>query len=168
VTRSGTNAFHGNAYEFLRNSALDARNFFDAQIPPFKRNQFGGSLGGPIRKDRTFFFADYEGLRQSLGVTRVDTVPSADARRVCFPPRRYQWIRSGAISQCLLSLPNRNSLGNGDTGIFAFSGSRSRLKIISRPRSITDFPRMTAFPVPTCTTIQMWFSRTRLMDCAPA
>src|SRR2546427_294817 len=81
VTRSGTNAFHGSVYEFLRNSALDARNFFDARIPPFKRNQFGGSLGGPLRKDRTFVFGDYEGLRQSLGVTQVNTVPSAAARK---------------------------------------------------------------------------------------
>ena len=71
ITRSGTNQFHGSAYEFLRNSALDARNFFDpAQIPPFRRNQFGASLGGPIRKDSTFIFGDYEGLRQSLGLTQ--------------------------------------------------------------------------------------------------
>src|SRR5215475_15462706 len=81
VTRSGTNAFHGSVYEFLRNSVLDARNFFDARIPPFKRNQFGGSLGGALRKDRTFAFADYEGLRQSLGITQVSTVPSAAARK---------------------------------------------------------------------------------------
>ena len=80
VTRSGTNAFHGSVYEFMRNSALDARNFFDVRIPPFKRNQFGGSLGGPIQKDRTFVFGDYEGLRQSLGITQVNTVPSAAAR----------------------------------------------------------------------------------------
>ncbi len=81
VTRSGKNAFHGSVYEFLRNSALDARNFFDGPvIPPFKRNQFGGSGGLPIKKDRTFIFGDYEGLRQSLGVTTVDTVPSATAR----------------------------------------------------------------------------------------
>lgn len=79
VTRTGTNAFHGDAYEFLRNSALDARNFFDGPIPPFKRNQFGGSAGGPIQKDRTFIFGDYEGLRQSLGLTTVDTVPSPAA-----------------------------------------------------------------------------------------
>jgi carboxypeptidase family protein len=82
VTRSGTNAFHGDVYEFLRNSALDARNFFDSQIPPFKRNQFGGSAGLPIQKDRTFIFGDYEGLRQSLGVTTVDTVPSAAVRGI--------------------------------------------------------------------------------------
>ena len=81
VTRTGKDAFHGSLYEFLRNSALDARNFFDGPvIPPFKRNQFGGSGGLPIRKDRTFIFGDYEGLRQSLGVTTVGTVPSANAR----------------------------------------------------------------------------------------
>src|SRR6266699_535449 len=80
VTRSGTNAVHGSVYEFLRNSAFDARNFFDgARIPPFKRNQFGGSAGLPIKRDRTFIFGDYEGLRQSLGVTTVDTVPSRSA-----------------------------------------------------------------------------------------
>jgi len=80
-TAKGSDAFHGSVYEFLRNSALDARNFFDpAQIPPFKRNQFGGSGGLPIKKGRTFIFGDYEGLRQSLGVTTVDTVPSPDAR----------------------------------------------------------------------------------------
>jgi hypothetical protein len=82
VTRSGTKAFHGDVYEFFRNSALDARNFFDGKIPPFKRNQFGASAGGPIRKDRTFIFGDYEGLRQSLGVTTVDTVPSPAARGI--------------------------------------------------------------------------------------
>ena len=80
-TRSGTNQFHGSAYEFIRNSALDARNFFDgATIPPFRRNQFGASFGGPIRKDQTFIFGDYEGLRQSKGITSVSIVPSADAR----------------------------------------------------------------------------------------
>src|ERR1700674_2739263 len=77
VTRSGKNAFHGSLYEFLRNSALDARNFFDGPvIPAFKRNQFGGSGGLPIKKGNTYIFGDYEGLRQSLGVTTVDTVPS--------------------------------------------------------------------------------------------
>jgi hypothetical protein len=81
ITRSGTGAFHGSAYEFLRNSALDARNFFDGtQIPSFKRNQFGGSVGGPIIPERTFFFFDYEGIRQSKGITALTTVPSMDAR----------------------------------------------------------------------------------------
>src|SRR5438105_5597132 len=81
VTRSGTNQIHGSVYEFLRHSALDYRNYFDgAKIPPFKRNQFGVACGGPILKNRTFFFADYEGIRQSLGITRVNTVLSPAAR----------------------------------------------------------------------------------------
>src|ERR1700688_3811236 len=83
ITRSGTNQIHGSAYEFLRNSKLDAKNYFDdptMPIPPFKRNQFGGTLGGPIVKNHTFFFADYEGIRQSKGITTVATVPSATAR----------------------------------------------------------------------------------------
>ncbi len=80
VTKSGTNEFHGDVYEFLRNSALDARNFFDQQIPAFRRNQFGASAGGPIKKDRAFFYANYEGLRESLGTTQTDTVLTANAR----------------------------------------------------------------------------------------
>jgi len=82
VTRAGTNAFHGDVYEFLRNSALDARNFFDpAQIPELRRNQFGAAAGGPIQKDKTFFFGDYEGFRQTQGFTTLDIVPSANARQ---------------------------------------------------------------------------------------
>ena len=81
VTRSGTNQFHGSVYEFIRNSALDARNYFDGPtIAPFRRNQFGGTVGGPIIHDKTFFFFNYEGLRQSLGVSNVDRVPSQNAR----------------------------------------------------------------------------------------
>lgn len=82
ITRSGTNKFHGDAYEFLRNSALDARNYFDGPtVPPFRRNQFGAAIGGPIVKDKTFFFFNYEGLRQSLSSTQVDIVPSNNARQ---------------------------------------------------------------------------------------
>src|SRR6202521_4871123 len=80
ITRSGTNEFHGSVYEFIRNSALDASNFFDITKPPFKRNQFGATARGPILKDRTFIFGNYEGLRQSLGVTQSSTVPTQDAR----------------------------------------------------------------------------------------
>lgn len=81
TTRSGSNSFHGSGYEFLRNSALDAANFFEAgQRTPFKRNQFGGAIGGPIVKNRTFFFADYEGIRQSKGIADVSFVPSPAAR----------------------------------------------------------------------------------------
>jgi hypothetical protein len=81
ITRSGTNGFHGSVYEFFRNSALDARNFFDlGKIPPFRQNQFGGAAGGPIRKDRTFFFADFEAIRQAKGISVLQTVPSETAR----------------------------------------------------------------------------------------
>ncbi len=81
VTHSGSNSLHGSLFEFLRNSALDARNFFDqASIPPFKRNQFGGSAGGPIQKDKTFIFGNYEGFRQRLGLSTVSVVPDQLAR----------------------------------------------------------------------------------------
>src|SRR6202790_1882425 len=85
ISRSGTNQFHGSVYEFLRNSALDASNFFDnangVAKPPFRQNQFGVAVGGPIRKDRTFIFGDYEAIRQSEGTTVTASVPSADARK---------------------------------------------------------------------------------------
>jgi len=90
ATRSGTNEFHGEGFEFLRNNALDARNFFDLadnnkdgklDRPPFKRNQFGAALGGPIIKNKTFFFFSYEGLRQRQGITLpVATVPTKAER----------------------------------------------------------------------------------------
>jgi hypothetical protein len=80
VTRSGSNAFHGDLYEFLRNDALDARNFFSAGVEPLKQNQFGATLGGPVRKNRDFFFAYYEGFRNRQGITQSATVPS-DAQR---------------------------------------------------------------------------------------
>jgi hypothetical protein len=81
ITRSGTNAFHGSAYEFLRNSSLDAANFFEAgQRSSFRRNQFGGAIGGPLVKNRTFFFADYEGIRQAKGIANKNFVPTASAR----------------------------------------------------------------------------------------
>jgi hypothetical protein len=84
VTRSGSNAYHGSLFEFTRNSAMDARNFFDPANkpkPPFKRHQFGGVLGGPIEKDRTFFFGAYEGLIERLGISGVINVPDENARR---------------------------------------------------------------------------------------
>jgi hypothetical protein len=86
VTKSGTNAFHGSAFEFIRNSALDARNFFDGKsIAPFRKNQFGGSVGGPIKKDKAFFFVNYEGLRQLLGESKVANVPDNNARQGYLP-----------------------------------------------------------------------------------
>ena len=86
VTRSGGNQLHGSAYEFLRNNALDAANFFDqGSAPPFQRNQFGASLGGPLQKDKTFLFGNYEGLRQHLQQTSVAFVPDAGSRAAAVP-----------------------------------------------------------------------------------
>ena len=82
VTQSGGNQWHGSAFEFLRNNALDAPNYFDqGSAPPFKRNQFGGSLGGPIEKDKTFVFANYEGFRESLHQTSAAFVPGRNRPR---------------------------------------------------------------------------------------
>ena len=80
VTRSGTNAYHGSLWEFLRNDALDAKSFFATAVEPLKRNQFGGTFGGPVKKDKTFFFLYYEGLRERAGETSEATVPSKDER----------------------------------------------------------------------------------------
>ena len=86
VTQSGTNQWHGSIFEFLRNNALDAPNFFDAgAAPPFQRNQFGGSAGGPLRRDKSFLFANYEGFRQGLHQTSVQLVPDAQARANAAP-----------------------------------------------------------------------------------
>ncbi len=109
VSKSGTNNFHGSAFEFLRNSALDARNFFDKitpatprRLPAFTRNNFGGSFGGPIKKDKTFFFGVYEALRERLGVTTISqTIPTAARVGVTIP----------AVIQPLLDLYPTPNLG---------------------------------------------------------
>ncbi len=91
VLRSGGNDFHGSLFEFHRNAALDARNFFapgSEGKPKYIRNQFGGSLGGPISRDRTFFFADYEGTRSREGITRVSNVPTLLERQGDFSQSR--------------------------------------------------------------------------------
>jgi hypothetical protein len=80
VTKAGGNQYHGSLYEFLRNDALDTRNFFSRQVEPLKQNQFGGTVGGPIRRDRLFFFAYYEGFRNRQGMTQSASVPTAAQR----------------------------------------------------------------------------------------
>jgi hypothetical protein len=123
ITRSGTNEFHGTGYEFLRNSALDAKNYFDqGNIPPFKRNQFGAAAGGPIWKDHAFIFGDYEGIRQSKGVTSIATVLS--------PAARDGNLQSGAVTvdpaaqKYLTFWPLPNGAISGDTGIYTFAGQQ--------------------------------------------
>lgn len=86
VTASGTNQLHGSAFEFIRNSALDARNYFDQRdIPIFQRNQFGGALGGPLVKSKLLLFGNYEGFRQNLGLSNVTLVPDNAARAQAVP-----------------------------------------------------------------------------------
>jgi hypothetical protein len=89
VTKSGSNGYHGSLFEFVRNDAMDARNFFDRSTKsPLRMNQFGASAGGPLIKDKLFFFASYEGLRQRAGLNLRETVPSAAARARAVPAIR--------------------------------------------------------------------------------
>ena len=105
VTQSGTNQLHGSIFEFLRNSDLDARNFFDLGfVPPFRRNQFGGALGGPIKKDKWFLFGNYEGFRQALAETSVSVVP--DAAQLTATPAMQPFFQ-------LWPQPNGPNLGGG-------------------------------------------------------
>jgi hypothetical protein len=116
VSKSGTNAFHGSAYDFLRNSAMDARGAFDpATIPAFRRNQFGGSVGGPIKKDKAFFFVNYEGIQQLLGETKVAFVPDAAHRSPAgtVSPTQASYI---AATMALYPLPDAGT-DNPATGI---------------------------------------------------
>ncbi|HYR43403.1 MAG TPA: TonB-dependent receptor, partial [Terriglobia bacterium] len=125
ATRSGSNEFHGSVYEFFRNSALDARNFFDkATAPPFRRNQYGASSGGPVVKNQTFLFGDYEAIRQSLGVTNVVTVPSPAARNGTLSTGDVAVDRAAQRYLDFYPLPNGGLLGKGDTGIFTFAGQQ--------------------------------------------
>ena len=117
VTRQGTNSLHGSVYEFLRNSALDARNYFDpATIPPFRRNQFGAALGGPIEKDNTFFFGDYEGLRQDQSATQLAVVPTQAARNGQLAAGTV--TVSSLVKPYLPLYPLPTSNIKGDTGTF--------------------------------------------------
>jgi hypothetical protein len=106
ASKSGTNEFHGSAYEFLRNSDLDARNFFDgSSVPAFRQNQFGGSLGGPIKKDKLFFFVNDEELRKVQGQTEIALVPDANAHKGYVPCAEAS------------SLPCNTATGQADVGI---------------------------------------------------
>jgi hypothetical protein len=145
LTKSGSNTFHGDVYEFMRNSAFDAKNYFDqpGPIPLFHRNQFGGAIGGPIIKDKTFFFVDYEGLRENNGLTTQVTVPSVAARRgiLCSKPQDGTCVPhqvtgatnpdpSTGIDKAVIPFlglwgpenPNLPYFNNGDAGTYSFVG----------------------------------------------
>lgn len=120
VTQSGSNALHGTLFEFLRNSDLDARNFFDqASVPPFRRNQFGGALGGPLKKNKLFLFGNYEGFRQSLALSGVSVVPDAQARLGFLPNASGVETKVTNLNPAMLQYmsfwpdPNGPELGGG-------------------------------------------------------
>ncbi|HBY58217.1 MAG TPA: hypothetical protein DEH78_00235, partial [Solibacterales bacterium] len=123
LTKSGSNDFHGSVYHYLRNDNFDARNFFDQRIPEFKRNQFGGAAGGPIRKDKTFFFAGYESLRERLGRTVNTIVPDLQARQGILPgvaPIAVDPIIRPYLDE--FPQPNGPSLGGGTAAyLFGFN-----------------------------------------------
>jgi outer membrane receptor protein involved in Fe transport len=116
TTKSGSNEFHGSAYEYLRNSDLDANNFFNnangVPNPPARNNFFGGTFGGPIQKDRTFFFVSFEGLRQAVGVSVDARVPSLAAREGAVSPQLQQLLNEFPI-------PTGPANGDGTAGFFA-------------------------------------------------
>jgi hypothetical protein len=122
-TRSGTNQFHGSVYDFLRNSALDARNYFDGpSVPPFHRNQFGASAGGPIVEGRTFIFGDYEGVRQSLTSSDLIFTPTEAARSGQLVSGKVKVDPLVVPYLALWPLPNGSI--SGDTGIYSFASKQ--------------------------------------------
>lgn len=137
-TRAGSNRFHGSAYEFLRNNRLDANTFFNNRSgvvkPAFRRNEFGGTLGGPIRKDRTFFFGDYQGIRLRQPRTVISTIPTLAQR---------QWIATGDFSALGTTIFDPTSVVNGRR--MPFAGNR-----IAAARLDPAALRLTGFlPAPT-------------------
>jgi hypothetical protein len=173
TTKSGTNQFHGTAYEFLRNDALDAASFIDNAKgnpkPPLRRNQYGGSAGGPIQKDKTFIFGDYEGVKQTLGTTTVSNVLSQDARNgiltgsfqgTAQDPFPSNCAPTGVPTQCkltavdpniqkllntnLIPLPNPPVAGS-NTGTYAFTAFQKTLEnffIIRADHTFSDKDRI--------------------------
>jgi hypothetical protein len=135
VLKPGANSFHGDAYWFLRSKVLDARNFFDKNLPPFHRNQWGGSAGGPIKKDRTFVFGDFEAIRMDKSLSSFVTVPSVNARNGLLASGQLPNIAAdpngmtNGVDNVVLKYlplfplpdPSLGSGANGDTGHVATS-----------------------------------------------
>jgi hypothetical protein len=151
TTRSGTNQLHGSVFEYLRNSALDARNFFASQRPPLQLNQYGFALGGPIRRDRTHYFVSWEGTQQGSSVTPLQTVPTLAQRqgdfrtpifdpattvgrdRLPFPGNRIPLTRFDPVSRAALSFwpePNRDGTATGANNYGANNNSKLARNIL--------------------------------------
>lgn len=131
ITRQGSNEFHGSAYDFIRNSAFDARSYFDpvgGGEPSFRRNQFGGTIGGPILRNKTFFFFNYEGFRQAQGVSIQSTVLSPNARTGLVTCTSGATCNNGlqqlkvdpAVPPFLTLFPSPNAGVSGNTGLYSF------------------------------------------------
>ena len=149
ITKSGTNKIHGSAYEFFRNSAMDARNFFDpAQIPPLNRNQYGATIGGPIRKDKTFLFGNYEGVQLTQSQTSIANVPSPDAIAGKFLPIPGTQPDPGAVRFLKAFFPTPDpSTVSGDTGQFTFAATANTSEnyfIIRVDNTFSDRDRISA------------------------
>ena len=147
VTKSGTNAFHGSLYEFLRNDNLDAArwedNAFDNEKPEFKRNHLGGSLGGPVLRDRTFFFVSYEALREREGLTETNIIPSAEGRQGILGPGDVVEINPIMVPYLnLYPVPggaNQYLEGQENTLIEDLGSGRARVASTRRKSIVEDF-----------------------------
>ena len=156
VSKGGTNEFHGNAYDYLRNSAMDARDFFDRKrdassprLPPFRRNQFGGTIGGPVQKDKTFFFLAYESTREAKSQLRNPTTMDADLRRGILKANgvptgqvvNVNPIMIPYINQYPLPSPQGRAFGDG-TAEYLFEFKQRNTEHFGQAR--IDLPSLTA------------------------
>ena len=177
VTKSGGNEVHGNAFYFHRNDNLDARNFFNPEPgskPEFKRNQFGATVGGPIRKDHTFFFGGYEGLRERLGLANVTVVPNANVHQGLLPvPGSPGQLQNVGVDPRvrpyvdLFPLPNGAILATARESFSALPPSPP-VRTTSRCASTTRFARRIPCSGATLLTTPMFSSRKKSPPSAPA
>ena len=152
IFKSGTNQIHGDAFGFFRNSALDARNFFDpaGSVPPFHRNQYGGSIGGPIKKDKAFFFGSFEGLNQDLSISEKSLTLSNGARTGVVPnpggPGNITVAIDPAIVPFLPLFPVANGADNGDgTAFYQFAGAETGHEYYAVGKFDYNFSDLTRF-----------------------
>src|SRR6266498_1010389 len=148
VTRSGSNAFHGAVWEFLRNNAFDATRYPATTVEPLKQNQFGGSFGGPVRKEKTFFFAYYEGFRNRQGEPAGSTVPSlkertGDFSELCDPNQQEQFDSAGMCSnpahQLMFLVPTPTPLPFNQMPPFLINSfSQNLLSLFPNPNAGTN------------------------------
>jgi Carboxypeptidase regulatory-like domain len=133
VTKSGANSIHGDGFEFLRNQNFDARNFFDNARGAFQQNQFGGTLGGPVRHDKVFFFADYQGTRETRGLTSTATLPSAAEHSGQFDPSDLTGTVRGAYWASVLSQRLGYAVTNSEPYSSVFPGGLIPSSAFSSP-----------------------------------